>query len=292
MERFKSLLQRIQDIYYGKHQKSAIDIDLMLDYTRVMYADLLEWRKEFSDPMHSDLLPVTEDHKEAPIKETQSDPVKEEEQKSPEENTINTTSQEPESSTPEQPATEEPPTAAAQPEVVEVAHQEDTPQQETPEVLSSFPEKENIVTLSQEHTGISFEPPFHLEKPVVMANTIVEEAPSETTFIEEMPAPTPAEIPLPEFKPYEPAKLFDNIIEKKDIRTSIGINDKYLFLNELFNNHKSDYEETMDVLNQFSGLEEARSWTKNNVAAVKHWDNEDQTVQGFYALLGKHFSSK
>jgi hypothetical protein len=49
MERIKNVMQRLQELYFSKHQKTAIDIDLMLDYTRVMYADLLEWRKQFKD---------------------------------------------------------------------------------------------------------------------------------------------------------------------------------------------------------------------------------------------------
>src|ERR1700748_1777761 len=55
MERIKTFIQKLQEIYYSKHPKSAIDIDLMLDYTRIMYVDLLEWRKDFTDPVHSDI---------------------------------------------------------------------------------------------------------------------------------------------------------------------------------------------------------------------------------------------
>ncbi len=49
MDRIKNVMQRFIDVYQGKHPKTAIDIDLMLDYTRVIYADLLEWRKSFKD---------------------------------------------------------------------------------------------------------------------------------------------------------------------------------------------------------------------------------------------------
>ncbi len=49
MERIENILRRIQELYQSKQEKTGIDIDLMLDYTRVMYADLLEWRKRFKD---------------------------------------------------------------------------------------------------------------------------------------------------------------------------------------------------------------------------------------------------
>ncbi|MCD6063543.1 MAG: hypothetical protein K0R82_1454 [Flavipsychrobacter sp.] len=52
MQRIHTLLQKLSDLSKSDSEKiSVIDIDLMLDYTRVMYADLLEWksRKQFSN---------------------------------------------------------------------------------------------------------------------------------------------------------------------------------------------------------------------------------------------------
>ena len=62
MERIKTFVQKIQEIYYSKHPKSAIDIDLMMDYTRVMYIDLLEWRKEFTEPVLSDIVTMMQEN--------------------------------------------------------------------------------------------------------------------------------------------------------------------------------------------------------------------------------------
>jgi hypothetical protein len=43
------LLEKLNELS-AKDGKNGIDIDLMLDYTRVLYADLLEQRKQTSDP--------------------------------------------------------------------------------------------------------------------------------------------------------------------------------------------------------------------------------------------------
>ena len=120
--------------------------------------------------------------------------------------------------------------------------------------------------------------------------------------MDEKPAPTAAAIPLPNMhevieKPKElafsPQQLTAPVVQpRKDIRSSIGINDKYLFLNELFNNHKSNYEETLDKLNSFHNYDEAVDWIKIKVAAQNRWDMDDATVASFYALLAKHFSVK
>lgn len=61
MERIQTLLQKITELYRENREKTAIDIDLMLDYTRVLYADLLEWRGKMQEmPL------LTADHRPEP----------------------------------------------------------------------------------------------------------------------------------------------------------------------------------------------------------------------------------
>ena len=47
MQRISTLLQKINELA-SKDEANVIDIDLMMDYTRVVYADLLEWRSRVS----------------------------------------------------------------------------------------------------------------------------------------------------------------------------------------------------------------------------------------------------
>ena len=47
MERIGILLDKIKELN-SKHDQSVIEIDLMMDYTRVLYADLIEWRNKIS----------------------------------------------------------------------------------------------------------------------------------------------------------------------------------------------------------------------------------------------------
>jgi hypothetical protein len=147
--------------------------------------------------------------------------------------------------------------------------------------------------------GISFEPPAKHEVKSEVKEEVAVEAPVVNQPVEEIPAPKPIEIPLPDMAP--PKKIeplqFSQLFQaakaaNKDIRSSIGINDKYLFLNELFNNHKSNYEETLDKLNHFSNIDQAKDWILTKVAPVQKWDKDDATVQSFYAMLAKHFSDR
>lgn len=296
MERIKTFVQKIQEIYYSKHPKSAIDIDLMMDYTRVMYMDLLEWRKEFTEPVHSDIATMMQENPKTSNEKATIDPVTLEEDEEQNEDIPTDENETKEALSEEEDNTtintEQQTASIAPTETVAEDKMSHEAARETTELVREFPEEESIATLSQERTGISFEAPSPAETLIEIEDVLVEEAPVEANIPVEVPAPAPAEIPLPEMKAYEPAKLFDNIVEMKDIRTSIGINDKYLFLNELFNNHKSDYEETLDKINKTKTLNEAMDWVKTKVAAASNWDSNDSTVQSFYTLLEKHFSAK
>lgn len=299
MERVKNLLQRLQDLYHSKHQKSAIDIDLMLDYTRVMYADLLEWRKTFRDEpptaekAEKNEQPVTHEPKEA---------------NAVAQNTVNCNAEN-KSTVQEEakaPPAKETVQQATPPDktYVPVQHDEPAPKEpvstdDTATIVKTEPEKESIDILQRDATGISFEPPVMANAQMEAKKEVLVEQPAvNTVVVEETPAPPPVEIPIPANKPAQEAdakpavNLFSDLKVSKDIRTAIGINDKYLFLNELFNNHKSNYEETLDQLNRFATLEEAENWIKTKVATAHKWDKDDSTVEGFYAILRKHFSDK
>ena len=48
MQRISTLLQKINELAAKDKEAGVIDIDLMMDYTRVLYADLQEWRARVS----------------------------------------------------------------------------------------------------------------------------------------------------------------------------------------------------------------------------------------------------
>lgn len=57
MQRIPSLLKKIADLC-EKEDLAAIDIDLMLDYTRVIYADLLEQKTRSVSAIPADVHPI------------------------------------------------------------------------------------------------------------------------------------------------------------------------------------------------------------------------------------------
>ncbi len=76
----------------------------------------------------------------------------------------------------------------------------------------------------------------------------------------------------------------------KDLRKAIGINDKYLFIKELFRNDETAYERSLKTLNSFSILQEAEYWIQREMKYKLGWDDNDTTVQSFYHLVKRRFS--
>lgn len=168
MQRIKLLIQKLADTANNEQDKALIDIDLMLDYTRVLYADLLELRK-------NKLL------------------------------------------------------------------------------LEQATADQSIAHAPAEQ----------------MTAAIPEPAKEESVII----IPDIADVPV------------------VDIRTGIGINDKYLYISELFGDDKAEYDHAIKQLNTYSTLQLAMRYTDDELCVKYGWDKENPTVQSFYNLLNSSFSS-
>lgn len=79
-------------------------------------------------------------------------------------------------------------------------------------------------------------------------------------------------------------------IPDADIRTYIGINDKYLFISELFADDKSAYDAAIKQLNSFTNADEAEKWVRDELHAQYSWTDDNKTVTVFYELVRKCFS--
>lgn len=117
-------------------------------------------------------------------------------------------------------------------------------------------------------------------------------APVKTELNKAEPAPPPQTVDQsvtstePEILPT--AKYND--IPDRDLRTLIGINDKYLFINELFKDDKSAYDSAIKHLNTFTTYSDAENWTRTELHKKHNWDGENATVASFYQLLKNCFS--
>lgn len=71
----------------------------------------------------------------------------------------------------------------------------------------------------------------------------------------------------------------------EDICQAIGINDRFLFIRELFNGNSTLLEQTLLQINGLSGYHEAASFIASNF----NWDKDDNTVQAFMNAVKRRF---
>jgi hypothetical protein len=70
-----------------------------------------------------------------------------------------------------------------------------------------------------------------------------------------------------------------------DLRASIGINEKFLFIKELFKGNADYYSKSVDFLNQAGGFDNAMQYIQENF----EWDKESDTTKKFLELIHRKF---
>jgi len=87
-------------------------------------------------------------------------------------------------------------------------------------------------------------------------------------------------------------ELFEILKETpvKDLRKAIGINDRFLFIDDLFRGDEAMYERSIKTINSFTIYPEAEYWIIRELKIKLGWDNENKTVQHFDQLVKRRFS--
>ncbi len=82
-------------------------------------------------------------------------------------------------------------------------------------------------------------------------------------------------------------KLTDGPI--KDLKRAIGINDRFLFINELFRGDEAMYERSIKTINNFSIFAEAEYWIRRELKIKIGWTDSDPVVKQFDQLVRRRF---
>ena len=75
----------------------------------------------------------------------------------------------------------------------------------------------------------------------------------------------------------------------KDLKKSISINDKFMFINELFRGDETMYERSVKTINGFGIYGEAEFWIKRELKLKLGWDDKSPTVKQFDQLIRRRF---
>ena len=76
----------------------------------------------------------------------------------------------------------------------------------------------------------------------------------------------------------------------RDLRKGIGINDRFVFISELFRGDEPMYERSIKTINSFNIYPEAEYWMNRELKIKLGWDDTRETVIHFYQLVKRRFA--
>jgi hypothetical protein len=75
-----------------------------------------------------------------------------------------------------------------------------------------------------------------------------------------------------------------------NLKQAITLNDKLLYIKDLFNGYNLAYSEAIEILNRFNTFEEANRFLNKNYTVKNNWDSKPETSDKFFALLKRRYS--
>ena len=75
----------------------------------------------------------------------------------------------------------------------------------------------------------------------------------------------------------------------KDLQATIGLNEQFLFQNELFDGKREAYDDAISKLNSLSSLEEATSYLETAIKPNFNWEDKETTIETFMELVERRF---
>jgi hypothetical protein len=195
---------------------------------------------------------------------------------------------------------------AVQPELIPTEDDEIGPEpflipQEEEEEALVITEEEPVAVVKEEEPATTPSQPIEALKDVKLDDPIIS-PPVEQERSLFTPEAVPVK-PTPQPITSKPASSLNDLLAKTngkgeepvkapiaDLKQAISLNEKLLFIKDLFNGYNLAYSEVVDIINKMNSFEAADSYLQNNYAAKNNWANKQATVDQFYELLNRRFS--
>lgn len=138
------------------------------------------------------------------------------------------------------------------------------------------------------------------ETPIVEAP--VSGAPAETPVVETTPVPA-----APVVKEEAPRLTLNDLLAGRgtpanvnegnktpisNLGQAINLNEKLLYIKDLFNGYNLAYAEAIELVNKMPDFKTADNFLKNNYSIKNNWASKQSTVDQFYELLNRRFPVK
>lgn len=144
-------------------------------------------------------------------------------------------------------------------------------------------------------------------EPIAALKDVEMDEPVISPAVEDKPIFTPEAVPVKPVAqsiPAKPAAMSLNDLLAKtqaksdepvkapiaDLKQAINLNEKLLFIKDLFNGYNLAYSEAVDIANKMNSFESADAFLQNNYAGKNNWAAKQATVDQFYELLNRRFS--
>ncbi len=174
---------------------------------------------------------------------------------------------------------------------------EEKPQEEKTIEILQVDEKEIEEELEEIKRNAEAKNQMSINAKPVMQFDPLEEVP---TLTHQTPAPMPAKNindvaakpeSLNEKLKQSKIELSDMLTEVpvRDLRKAIGVNDRFLFINELFRGDEAMYERSIKTINNFSIFPEAQYWIERELKVKIGW-KDSEVVRQFDQLVKRRFS--
>jgi hypothetical protein len=75
-----------------------------------------------------------------------------------------------------------------------------------------------------------------------------------------------------------------------DLKQAITLNDKLLYIKDLFNGYNLAYNEAIDILNRLSTFDQADAFLRVNYSIKHNWEAKQATAEKFYDLLKRRYA--
>jgi hypothetical protein len=170
-------------------------------------------------------------------------------------------------------------------------------------------EEEQVAPLTDEDQDVDDVPPVPL-RPVTATNQeikpIVEDVPEPEKPVEPVKAQEPIKQPVTAEKADvltinekmsaqlagKSSGIADSLHGQKisDLKSAINLNDKLLYIKDLFNGYSLAYSEAIEILNRFTSFEEAETFLRKNYVVKNDWEGKPESNTKFYALLKRRYA--
>jgi len=265
----RQMLHQTEQLQQAQHPLHRLDRDLLIRQTQELY----EWLFIMADEDEQKAVPIQQPHPaEADQKNFEPKVLVKKEDPAPE--PIKPQHEEPEPSVQQEEKTE-----PLKPEVTFAATPEEKPQADLTETETPDPK----AVAEKEKPA---------EKPQTPKRTVVDAT---------QPKPTPLEL----FSQETPPSVADHLQNKEDssigakmerqpiqdLRAAIGINDKFLLINELFSGSLEAYNKMLDELNEFKSFNGASTYLIE-LKVEKQWDSKLPSWKKLVQLLERKFNVK